>query len=327
MTHPNFIELPVIDISKTLNKNSIAKEYNDINEACRTYGAFFLSGFDSIERLNVQGIFSEASDFFEQDISIKSSYPASANNHYLGYRGMGSEFSELAHRRYEPCEQYKLGYLNDLNNQTSRLGIESIQAHSSIFQHHLESGFYSFEHIGSHILSVMAKNLNLGDNYFTHYCNNPNHQLGLNCYPVQNHSYSEDDEAQQGMSAHKDLCLITMIAQNKAGLMLKDSDEKWKVVPYVPNTLLIMLGEFIEHWTDGYYQAPLHQVLKSTTERRLSIIYKLRPNYNAEIPVIEGINPDSDNLFRTTIHTGKAYDNKLKNIMYIDKQGSAHNAA
>ena len=122
------------------------------------------------------------------------------------------------------------------------------------------------------------------------------------------------------MSAHKDLCLVTIIAQDKPGLMLKDVCGEWKVVPYIPNTLIIMLGEFIEVWTDGYYLAPLHLVLKSTTERRLSVIYKLRPNYDAKIPVIEGINPRSKNSSRTVIHTGKAYDDKLKNIMYIDKK-------
>lgn len=315
----NFIELSVIDISKTLDNKAAAEEYSKIDEACGKYGAFFLSGFNSLALLNLDGIFSEASHFFDLDMSIKNRYVASANNHYLGYRGIGSEFSELAHRQYEPCEQYKVGYLNDFKNKTSKLGVESIQAHGSIFKNHLESGFYSFGRIGAYILSVMAKNLNLGEDYFTNYCNNPNHQLGLNCYPVQNLPLNNDDTEQYGMSAHKDLCLVTIIAQDKPGLMLKDVCGEWKVVPYIPNTLLIMLGEFIENWTDGYYQAPLHQVLKSTAQRRLSIIYKLRPNYNAEIPVIEGINPHSNNLSRTIIHTGKAYDDKLKNIMYIDK--------
>lgn len=314
----NFIELPQIDILKTLGNKTQTEEYNKIDEACRKYGAFFLSGFNTLARLNLDGIFSEASQFFNQDIAIKNKYVASANNRHLGYRGIGSEFSELAHRQYEPCEQYKVGYLNDFKNNTSKLGVESIKVHGSIFKNHLESGFYSFERIGAYILSVMAKNLNLGEDYFTKYCNNPNHQLGLNCYPVQNLRLN-DDTKQYGMSAHKDLCLVTIIAQDKPGLMLQDVCGEWKVIPFIPNTLLIMLGEFIENWTDEYYQAPLHQVLKSTTERRLSIIYKMRPNYNAEIPVLKDINPHSKSTSRNNTHTGKAYDEKLKNIMYIDK--------
>ncbi|WP_133137935.1 2OG-Fe(II) oxygenase family protein [Legionella rowbothamii] len=320
MNDYNFIELPVIDILKTLDNKTGDKEYNKIKEACRKYGAFFIRGFESIAQLNAHGLFSESSCFFDLDISIKNKYVASADNHYLGYRGMGSEFSELAHRQYEPCEQYKVGYLHDIKSKMSKIDTESIQAHRLIFKKYLESSFYSFDRIGTYILSAIAKNLNLGENYFSSHCNNPNHQLGLNCYPAQTTSLNGDNIQQYGMSAHKDLCLVTLIAQDKPGLMLKDEYGEWKVVPYVPNTLLVMLGEFIENWTDKYYQAPLHQVLKSTAQRRLSIIYKMRPNYNTEIPVIEGINPHSNNASRKSIHTGKAYDNKLKNIMYINKK-------
>lgn len=318
MHNKRFINLPVIDISKTKDQQSGLEEYSKIDEACKTYGAFFLSGFASIAQFDLHGLFSEAEHFFNLDVSIKKRYIASADNRYLGYRGIGSEFSELAHRQYEPCEQYKVGYLNDSKNKTSVLGVEAIQAHSSIFKKHVQAGFYSLDHIGAYVLSAIAKNLNLGEHYFTDYCNHPNHQLGLNCYPIENHSPNPNNTDQYGMSAHKDLCLITIIAQDKPGLMLKDVCGEWKIVPYIPNTLFIMLGEFIEIWTDSYYPAPLHQVLKSTTERRLSVVYKLRPNYDAIIPVIKGINPHSNTDSRTVIHTGKAYDEKLKNIMYIN---------
>lgn len=315
MENTHLINLPVIDISKTKDQQHGLEEYRKMDEACKTYGAFFISGFASRAQLDLQGLFSEAEDFFNLDMSIKKSYIASADNRYLGYRGIGSEFSELAHRQYEPCEQYKVGYLNDLKNKTSLFGVEAIQAHGAIFKKYLHSGFYSLDNIGAYVLSAIAKNLNLGEHYFADYCNHPNHQLGLNCYP---HSSNPKDGDPYGMSAHKDLCLMTIIAQNKPGLMLKDVCGEWKIVPYLPDTLFIMLGEFIEIWTDGYYPAPLHQVLKSTTERRLSIVYKLRPNYDAIIPVIKGINPHSNSSSRTVIHTGKAYDDKLKNIMYIN---------
>lgn len=312
MSKYEFIELPIIDISKIKEQ----EEFKKIDEACRAYGAFFISGFDSLARLDVAGLFTESSCFFDLDVATKSKYPASADNHFLGYRGIGSEFSELTHRQHEPCEQYKVGYLNDAQNNRSRIEEKSMQTHSSIFPTHLQSCFHSFEHIGSYFLSAIASNLNLGKDYFKNYCTEPNHQLGLNCYPI----HAQDDAMQYGMSAHKDLCLLTIIAQDQPGLMLHDACSQWKVIPHIPGTLLIMLGEFIEYWTDKYYQAPLHQVLKSTTKRRLSIIYKMRPNYNAEIPVIEGINPSLKSTTRTVIHTGKAYDEKLKNIMYIDKK-------
>ncbi|KTD57619.1 2OG-Fe(II) oxygenase family protein [Legionella shakespearei] len=319
MSNYNFIELPIIDISRISDHATEQEEYKKIDEACRTYGAFFISGFNSLAKLDAAGLFAESSRFFDLDISIKNRYLASADNHFLGYRGIGSEFSELAHRQHEPCEQYKVGYLNDPQNNRSRIEEQSMHTHRSIFTTHLESCFHSFEHIGSCFLSAIARNLNLGKNYFKNYCTEPNHQLGLNCYPIHN----QDDTMQYGMSAHKDLCLLTIIAQDQPGLMLNDVCGQWKVVPHIPGTLLIMLGEFIEHWTDKYYQAPLHQVLKSTTQRRLSIIYKMRPNYNAEIPVIEGINPLFTSTARAIIHTGKAYDDKLKNIMYIDKNQNA----
>jgi isopenicillin N synthase-like dioxygenase len=77
--------------------------------------------------LDAAGLFAESSRFFDLDISTKSKYLVSSANHFLGYRGMGSEFSELAHRQYELCEQYKVGYLNDVQNSKSRIEEQSMQ--------------------------------------------------------------------------------------------------------------------------------------------------------------------------------------------------------
>ena len=310
----NFIKLPTINIALLTSTNTQNQELEKLKAACIQYGAFYLSGFEEVAAIDLIGVLAESSEFFHSSSAQKNSYIASEENHYLGYRGIGSEFSELSHRNYEPCEQYKIGYLNDFENKVSRFGCEAIEAHAGIFKNQVKSYFNALEYIGTSTMARIALSLNLSEDYFTKYMSHPNHQFGLNYYPIDNNVNID-----YGMSAHKDLCLLTFIAQDIPGLMLQDGDQEWKLVPNQANSLIVMLGEFMEFWTDEYYQSPMHQVIKSSDQDRLSLVYKLRPNYDAVIPVIAGINPNSSNKDRIEIHTGLAYDNKLKNIMYINK--------
>ncbi len=310
----NFITLPTINLARLTASTTQSQELEKLKDACMKHGVFYLNGFEVAAPINLIGALSEATEFFSASPIQKNIYLASEANHYLGYRGMGSEFSELSHRQYEPCEQYKIGYINDFENKVSRLGVEAIESHLNIFKNHVKNYFNSLEIIGIQTLSALALSLHLCEDYFIKYLNQPNHQLGLNYYPIDNNA-----NVDYGMSAHKDLCLLAFITQNTHGLMLQDAEQEWKIVPQQENSLIVMLGEFMEFWTDKYYLSPLHQVLKSSVQDRLSLVYKLRPNYDVMIPVIEDINPNASTTHRVEIHTGIAYDNKLKNIMYINE--------
>lgn len=286
---------------------SVAAKCHELHQACRKQGFFLIK-----EDLNVKEVFSEAALFFNLSEEKKSKYTATHSNQYLGYRRIGTETSVLTGRP-EQCAQFKVGYFHDKKNHTTFLVQDYLRSYETIFKQHTLSYFNAMEEMASHILRAIANNFHLGQEYFQTYCHQPMHQMGLNYYPADN---NHDLNCQEyAMSAHKDLCLITMIAQSKPGLMVEDREGNWGLIPYVPNTVLVMMGDYIQRWTHDYYLAPMHRVLQSSEDARISIIYKHRPDYETVIPVIKGINPEKINDTNVGYHTGKAYENKINRIM------------
>lgn len=283
-----------------------------IHQSCRDFGYFFIKDIEKTA-INLPGVFTEANDFFRLPANEKSIYPALHANQYLGYRGIGTEKSVMTGYP-ELCEQYKFGYFHDKKLNASTLDFTYLSSYASIFKAHVKTYFHSMEEIANKVLTTIANNFGLGQDYFLPYCQHPTHQMGLNYYPVGR--VNDENSQQYAMSAHKDLCLLTIIAQKKSGLMAQDRYGNWRLIPSIPNTLVVMLGDYLERWTNHYYLAPLHRVLESSDEARISIIYKHRPNYETVIPVIPGINHEKEHDTASIgFHTGKAYEEKINRIM------------
>lgn len=282
-----------------------------LHRSCREYGYFFITDVDTPE-LALEGVFSEAAQFFNLSIDDKLKNISLPSNQYLGYRGIGTEKSVMTGAP-ELCEQYKFGYFHD-NERRSSLRLDFLTAYEAIFKQHTQSHFHTMEQIANQVLMIIADNFNLGREYFVPYCNQPTHQMGLNYYPIGN--LEERNDQHYAMSAHKDLCLLTIIAQNESGLVSQDIQGTWKPIAHVPNTLIVMLGDYLERWTNHYYLAPVHRVIESAQDARTSIIYKHRPNYETVIPVIPGINIEKTHAdTQVEFHTGKAYEEKINRIM------------
>ena len=52
---------------------------------------------------------------------------------------------------------------------------------------------------------------------------------------------------------------------------------------------MVNIGDMLELWTHGIYQATLHQVRNKTTEDRLSFPYFFDPSWNAKLEPIDPI--------------------------------------
>ena len=292
-------------------KGSRAQE---LHGACKEYGYFYIENLTP-NALPLEEVFCEAQRFFELPTVDKIQHKSLPSNQFLGYRGIGTEKSMMTGAP-ELCEQYKFGYLHDKKTNTSVLADSFLAAYKTIFTQYTRRYFQVMEQVATQILNIMAHNFNLGDDYFLPYCNQPMHQLGLNYYPIGNPE--EQSEQNYAMSAHKDLCLLTIIAQSAPGLMAQDLQGHWRPIVHKPNTLIVMLGDYLQRWTNHYYLAPIHRVVESAQYARTSVIYKHRPNYDTVIPLIPGINfANTHHEAKEAFHTGKAYEEKITRIMGV----------
>lgn len=299
----------------SVNDLHLMTSCKELHQSCKEYGYFFITCTDA-EVFNLDSVFAEGAQFFSLPESEKLKNTASSANQFLGYRRLGTEKSVLTGDP-ELCEQYKFGYFYEKKTNSSNLLCDYLSTYESIFKKYTKSYFNSMEQLATKLLMIIAENFSLGKEHFKTYCDQPMHQLGINYYPTGN--ANEQSTQNYAMSAHKDLCLLTIIAQNQGGLMVKNLQDEWSLIPNRPNTLLVLLGDYLERWTNGYYLAPVHRVLESSKNARISVIYKHRPNYETIIPLIPGINPERKDV-DAAFHTGKAYEEKINYIMSASYQ-------
>ena len=85
--------------------------------------------------------------------------------------------------------------------------------------------------------------------------------------------YPGSDDAAQGVGAHKDPGILTLllIEPGVGGLQVQHGEE-WVDVPPVDNTVVVNIGELMEVATDGYLRATNHRVVAPPAgSERLSI--------------------------------------------------------
>jgi isopenicillin N synthase-like dioxygenase len=130
----------------------------------------------------------------------------------------------------------------------------------------------------------------------------PRQHLKLLRYPGSRH-----DESRQGVGAHKDGGLITILLQDHvAGLQVESDSGDWIPVPPIEGTFVVNTGELLELATNGFVCADVHAALSPPAgTERYSIAFFLGANHRGTIPVIDlppelaamqrGVTSDPDN--------------------------------
>jgi isopenicillin N synthase-like dioxygenase len=136
------------------------------------------------------------------------------------------------------------------------------------------------------------------------YRDDPHHVVKLIRYP------GLDAGDRQGVGAHKDSELITLLLQDEQGGLQVQTSQGWIDVPPRAGTFVINIGELLELASDGYLRATLHRViLPAAGAERLSAAFFLGARLDATIPLLQlppalvagarGAERDPDNpLFR-----------------------------
>ena len=89
--------------------------------------------------------------------------------------------------------------------------------------------------------------------------------------------YPENDIPQSdsnvGISAHTDFECITLISQSAPGLELTDVRGTWYDAPAEDGRIVVLLGDMLERWTNGYFKATGHRVRNTPSQRFSTVIF------------------------------------------------------
>jgi isopenicillin N synthase-like dioxygenase len=94
--------------------------------------------------------------------------------------------------------------------------------------------------------------------------------------------------ADQGVGAHKDAELITLLLQDDQGGLQVETPQGWIDVPPRTGTFVINIGELLELASDGYLRATMHRVVTPPAGvERVSAAYFLGARLDATVPLLQ----------------------------------------
>jgi isopenicillin N synthase-like dioxygenase len=113
------------------------------------------------------------------------------------------------------------------------------------------------------------------------YGDDPHYLIKLIRYP------GHDVSARQGVGAHKDAGLITLLLQDGQGGLQVETPGGWIDVPPRAGTFVINIGELLELASDGYLRATMHRVITPPTGiERISAAFFLGARLDATVPLL-----------------------------------------
>jgi len=114
------------------------------------------------------------------------------------------------------------------------------------------------------------------------YRDEPHHLVKLIRYPGRDITHSD-----QGVGAHKDSELLTLLLQDSQGGLQVQMPSGWVDVTPLPGTFVVNIGELLELASDGYLRATLHRVITPPAGvARISMAFFLGARLDATVPVL-----------------------------------------
>ena len=83
------------------------------------------------------------------------------------------------------------------------------------------------------------------------------------------------------LSEHTDWGSITFVFADRAGLKIRDPNNKWFHIPVVSDDIVVHIGDALSLWTDGGLKSTLHRITRTNlpmNQNRYSIAYSTNPN-------------------------------------------------
>lgn len=150
------------------------------------------------------------------------------------------------------------------------------------FRAQMEAYFEALSDLSLRMMRLLARSLDLPQDYFDAMMREPMPVLRLIHYPPHP---ADARPNQLGAGAHTDWGALTFLLQDDAGgLEVQNAAGDWVYVPPLTGSFVVNLGDMIERWTNGLYRSTLHRVLNRAPGRsRYSVAFFSNPDFNARV--------------------------------------------
>ena len=281
--------LPILDLSLLSGSADDAARFRDeLRRATHEIGFFYLVGHGLPPEF-FDRMMATARDFFALPVEAKLAIENTHSPHFRGYTRMGGELTQGA---TDWREQIDIGAERDAvplgDTVPDFWALEGPNLWPAELPALRDVTVDWMDHLGAISVTLLrswAEALGApADTFDAAFAGNASPHLKIARYPGR-----ERTEGTQGVGAHKDLGVLTLlyVEDGKGGLQV-EKDGEWIDAPPVPGAFVVNIGELLEIATNGYLKATLHRVQSPAAgDERISVPFFFGPALDAEIPTIE----------------------------------------
>jgi isopenicillin N synthase-like dioxygenase len=281
------LAIPVIDLDRFHNgKTERAAFLAELRAAARQVGFFYLTGH-GIEQGLLDDLMRSAREFFALPESDKLAVAMVNSPHFRGYTGLALERTRGLQDWREQidigAEQPALPHRADAPAWTRLQGPNQWPAALPALRPAVTRWQAAATQVLSRLLRAFALSLGQNEDALEPlYRDGAHFLIKLIRYPGRDLTGSE-----QGVGAHKDSGLLSLLLQDEAGGLQVETAGGWIDVEPRAGTLVVNIGELLELASDGYLRATLHRVTVPPAGReRISAAFFLGARLDATVPLL-----------------------------------------
>lgn len=268
--------IPVIDFAPFLTGNDTEQQkiVQEIYLACQEVGFFYAKNHGISEDF-VEQVLSQSESFFSLPEEIKNQVQRSPHTN-CGYVGFQKE-------KLNPQNPWDLKEAFNVGRET--IWIPELEEFRQIVTHFYE---LTTQVLAPQILQAFALALELPPNFFNDK-HGENYFLRLLHYPPVTQT---PQPGQLRAGEHSDYGSITLLLQDPVGgLEIQTRQQEWISAPPIPGTLVVNVGDAMQHWTNNRLRSTPHRVVVPLEEKakisRYSIALFCDPNPDVELTCLE----------------------------------------
>lgn len=295
--------VPVIDISPfRIGGNAARKRVaNDVAQACRDIGFLIISGH-GIPAATIKDMAVTTKAFFALDQAEKSKVARPQPEIIRGYGGMESEglaYSQDEETPPDLKEVFDVGPIDVPDTDYYRSAAAGVHFADNLWPDNpvnLKSLYIDYfrrmEVLAANMMHIFATALDLPLDFFDNKIDRHISILRANYYP----RLARPPRAKQLRGGeHSDYTAFTILWQERTpsvGLQARGPNGNWLDVPAIDDTMVVNIGDSLMRWTNDKWISTQHRVVNPPFEvardhDRLSLVYFVQPNYDAEIKCID----------------------------------------
>lgn len=290
--------IPVINVSSLVDGSDVQSVAARIDEACRQYGFFTVTGHGVAPQLR-EHLEATTREFFALSGSEKSKIAMDLGGRaWRGWFGVGEELTSGVADAKEG-----IYFGTELPAEDPRVRAGTLLHGANLWPERpaglrdaVGGWMTAMADLAAALMRGIGLGLGLDSGYFEeHLTADPTVLFRAFRYPPV-----PEGSLAWGVGEHTDYGLLTILAQDESGGLQVRTADTWIDVPADPDILVCNIGDMLDRMTGGRYRSTPHRVLSSIGRDRVSFPYFFDPGWDVTVePLpIDGDAPPDDGLHR-----------------------------